>query len=190
MLGLATGNLDSLDSPWPGLGGNHHLPPYSILCSSTRRLHPNGSFSRDSQGGVPKLSWFELLRFWASITSRPKLGLGRGLNQSCSSHQKFSNGVSHFTYTHWDRVDSWLLVVRSQIANLIPGPSFDHNLCFKCPNGSCKATLDIYTSRTFQWYNEHPNARCFNPWTRALSFREFRRTPSSHFWECEFHLHI
>jgi hypothetical protein len=25
-------NLDSQDSPWPELGGSHHLPPYSILC--------------------------------------------------------------------------------------------------------------------------------------------------------------
>jgi len=24
-------NSDSLDSPQPGLGGSHHLPPYSIL---------------------------------------------------------------------------------------------------------------------------------------------------------------
>ncbi len=44
------------DSPRPGLGGSHHLPPYSILCNAPLRLHPNGSFSRDSQVGVPKLS--------------------------------------------------------------------------------------------------------------------------------------
>ncbi len=55
-VGTSHEHLDSLDSPRPGLGGNHHLPPYSILCSSPPRLHPNGSFSRDSQVGVPKLS--------------------------------------------------------------------------------------------------------------------------------------
>jgi hypothetical protein len=189
VLGLATGNLDSLASPRLGLGGSHHLPPYSILCSSVRRLHPNGSFSWDSQGGVPKLSWFRLPGLWASITSRPKLGSGRGLNQSCSSRWELSNGMSHFTCTHRDRVDSRLLVVGSQIVSLTPGPSFDHNLCCRCPNGSCEATLHIYTSRPFQWYKEHPNARCFDPWTRAMNFQESRRTPSSHFWECEFHLH-
>jgi hypothetical protein len=48
VLGQATGNLDSLDSTWPGLGGSHHLPPYSILCSSPPWLHPNGTFTRDS----------------------------------------------------------------------------------------------------------------------------------------------
>ncbi len=154
MLGQATSDLDSLDSPRPGLGGNHHLPPYSILCSSARRLHPNGSFSRDSQSGVPKLSWFGLSGLWAFITSRPKLGSGRGLNQSCSSLQELFNGVSHFTCTHRDRVDSRVLVVGSQTASLTPGPSFDHNLCYRCPNGSCKAILDIYTSRNFQWYKK------------------------------------
>jgi len=57
-LGVGTSHeqLGLLDSPRPGLRGNHHLPPYSILCISPPRLHPNGSFSRDSQVGVPKLS--------------------------------------------------------------------------------------------------------------------------------------
>jgi len=52
-LGVGTSHrqFDAQDSPRPGLGGNHHL-----LCSSPPRLHPNGSFSRDSQVGVPKLS--------------------------------------------------------------------------------------------------------------------------------------
>ncbi len=49
--------------------------------------------------------------------------------------------------------------------------------------------MNIYTSRPFQWYKEHLNARCFDPYNQALSFRESRMTPSSHFWECEFHPH-
>jgi len=36
--------MDSLDSPQPGLEGNHHLPPYSILCVCPQYLHPNGFF--------------------------------------------------------------------------------------------------------------------------------------------------
>jgi hypothetical protein len=36
-------NLDSQDSPWPKLGGSHHLPPYSIPCASPRGPHPSGS---------------------------------------------------------------------------------------------------------------------------------------------------
>jgi hypothetical protein len=76
VLGQATCNLDSLDSPRPGLGGSHHLPPYSILCSSPRRLHLNGTFSRDSQGGVPKLSRFGLPGLWELITPGSDLRLG------------------------------------------------------------------------------------------------------------------
>jgi hypothetical protein len=39
----------------------------------------------------------------------------------------------------------------------------------------------IYTSRPFQ--------RCFDPCNRTLSFRESRRTPKSHFQECEWRPH-
>ncbi len=34
-------NTDSQDSPQPELGGNHHLPPYNILCAWPRDQHPN-----------------------------------------------------------------------------------------------------------------------------------------------------
>jgi hypothetical protein len=181
--------LDSLDSPRPRLGGSHHLPPYNILCAFTSHLHPNGTFSQDSQSGVPKLSRFGLLGLWAFITSCSDLRLGWGLKQTCSSPWKLFNDVLHYTCTHRGRVDSQLLVVRSQIASLTPGPSFDHNLCCRCPNDSCEAILDIYTSRTFQRYKEHFNARCFDPCNRVLNFQEFRRTPKSHFWECEWRPH-
>ncbi len=181
--------LDLLDSPRPGLGGSHHLPPYSILCSSSPHLHPNGYFSQDSQNGVPKLSRFGFLGLWVFIISRPKFGSGRGLNQSCSFPQELSNRVLHFTCTHWDRVDSRLLVGGSQTASLTPGPSFNHKLCCRCPNGSCKVILDIYTSRPFQRYKERLNARCFDPCNCALSFWESQRTPKSHFRECEWRPH-
>jgi len=26
-------NMDSQDSPWVGLRGSHHFPPYSIICT-------------------------------------------------------------------------------------------------------------------------------------------------------------
>jgi hypothetical protein len=152
VLGQITGNSDSLDSPRLGIGGSHHLPPYSILCSSARRLHPNGSISRDSQSGVPKLSQFGLSGLWAFITSRPELESGRGLNQSCSSRRELSNAMSQSCCTRREKVDSRLLVVGSQTASLTPGPSFAHNLSCRCPNGSCEAILDIYTSRPFQWH--------------------------------------
>jgi hypothetical protein len=42
-----------------------------------------------------------------------------------------------------DQGDSQLLVVKDQIANLTPSPSFGHNLCSKNPNVSCKLILEI-----------------------------------------------
>jgi hypothetical protein len=97
--------------------------------------------------------------------------------------------VSHSTCTHRGQVDSRLLVVGSQTGSLTPDPSFDHNLCCKCPNGSYEAIFDIYTLRTFQRHEEHFKARCFDPCNRALKFQESQWTLSSHFWECESHPH-
>jgi hypothetical protein len=153
------------------------------------RPRPNGFLSRDSQSGVSKLSRFGLSGLWAFITSYSDLRLGQGLKRTCSSPWELSNGVLRSFYTHRDRVDSQLFVVRSQTANLTPGPSFDHNLCCKCPNGSCEAISDIYTSSFFQRYKEHLNARCFDPCNRVLSFWESQRTPKSHFRECEWRPH-
>jgi len=135
--------LDSLDSPRPGLGGSHHLPPYSIFCVTPREPHPNGTFSRDSQGGVPKLFWVGLPGLWELISPGSDLRLEWGLNQSCSSLRELSNDLSHSFCRRQERVNSRLLVVGSQIANLTPGLSFAHNLGCRCPNGSCEAILDI-----------------------------------------------
>jgi len=181
--------LDSQDSPWPELGGSHHLPPYNILYASPWHLHSNGFLSQDSQGGVSKLSRFGLLGLCKVITLCSDLQLGWSLKQICSSPRKLSNGVSHFTCTHHGRVDSGHLVVGSQTTSLTPDLYFFHNLCYKCPNGPWKLIFDIYTSLAFQWYKEHLNARCFDPCNQTLKFWESRRTPKSQFQEYEFHPH-
>jgi len=120
--------------------------------------------------GLPKL--------WTAIAPRPKLGLGRVLNQSCTSRREFSNSMSHSQFGLREEVDSWLLVVGSRIANLTPGPSFAHNLGYRCPNGQCKAIFDIYVSRPFQRHQERFNARCFGPCCWALNIQESRWTPN------------
>jgi hypothetical protein len=74
-------------------------------------------------------------------------------------------------------------VVGRQTASLTPGPSFAHSLGYRCPNRQCKGIFDIYVSRPFQRYQEHPNARCFAPCCRALNIRESRRTPNPHFFQ-------
>jgi hypothetical protein len=169
----------------PRFGGSHHLPQYNILCVIPQYLHPNDFLSRDSQGGVLKLSRFGLLGLCEFITFCSDLWLGWGLKQTCNSPWELSNGVSHYTCTHQGRVDSWLLVVGSQI----PGLSFCHNLCCKCPNGSCKVIFDIYTSIAFQCHEERLKTGCFNPCNQTLKFQESQRTPKSPFRECECHPH-
>ncbi len=143
--------------------------------------------------GLPRRS-LETVPVWTLETlkahnSQLRPLIRMSLKQTCSSPQELSNGVLHSTCTHKGRVDSRLLVVGSKIASLTPGLSFDHNLCCKCLNGSCEAISDTYSSRPFQRYKEHVKARCFDPYNRALKFWESQRTPSSHFWECEFHSH-
>ncbi len=138
---------------------------------------------------VLKLSRFGLSGLWQLIAPCSDLWSGWGLNQTCSSPWELSNGVFHSACTHRGRVDSRLLVVGSQIASLTPDPFFDHNLCCRCPNDSCEAILDIYTSRRFQRYKEHLKARCFDPCNRTLNFWESRRTLKSHFRECEWRSH-
>jgi len=135
--------LDSLDSSRSGLGGSHHFPPYSIFCVTPREPHPNGTFSRDSQGGVPKLSRVGLPELWEFISLGFDLWLEWGLHQSCSSPQELFNALSHSFCRRWEKVDSRVLVIESQTATLTPGPSFAHNLGCRCPNGSYKAILDI-----------------------------------------------
>jgi hypothetical protein len=178
VLGRATGNTDTQDSPRPGLGGSHHLPPYSILCSSRRRWHPHGYFSRDSRVGVPKSSRVGVRGLWTPISPDCRVRSRRGLKQSCSPRRGLSNAVSHSQIGSREGIDSRLLVVGSQTANLTPGPSFAYNLCFRCPNEQCEPILDIYVSRAFQRYQKRNNPLRFDPSTRTLKFREFTGTPS------------
>jgi hypothetical protein len=181
VLGQATGNTNSLDSPRPGVEGSHHLPPHSILCVTPPHPHLNGFLSRDSQGGVPKMSRFRLPGLHEVITFCSDLRLERVLKQTYSSPWELSNDLSHSPRAHRGRVDSWLLVVRSQIANLTPGPSFAHNLCFICPNGPYELIFDIYTFMAFQWYKKYPNARSFDPYNPTLKFWESFGTSKSPF---------
>ncbi len=99
VLGRVMGNTDTLDSPQPGLGGSHHLPPYSILCVSPQGPHPNGFLSRDSQVGVSKLLKLRVLQLWSPITLRADLGSRCDLKQSYNSHRELSNNMWRATCT-------------------------------------------------------------------------------------------
>jgi len=68
VLRRATGNTNTQNSPRPELGGSHHLPPYSIFCTSPRGPHPNGFLSWDSQVRIPKSPKLGLPCLWSPIT--------------------------------------------------------------------------------------------------------------------------
>jgi hypothetical protein len=113
-VGTSQRHFDTFDSPRPGLKGSHHLPPCSIICSSPPKLHPNGSFSWDSQGGVLKLSQVGVPGLWEFISPDCNFRLERGLNQNCSSLQELSNSMLHSFWIRQEEVDSRLLVVKNQ----------------------------------------------------------------------------
>jgi len=85
--------------------------------------------------------------------------------------------MSHATCTQGNWVDSWLLVVGSQIVKLTPDLSFGHNLCFRCLNGQCKPILAIYVPRAFQWYKKLLYPLSFDLCNHSLIIWESIRTP-------------
>jgi hypothetical protein len=207
VLGQATGTLDHETHHGPDSGVSHHLTPYNILYDSPRHPRPNVTFSRDSrdsQVGVPKLSRNcpgtpgtpklesrncpEIVPdgvpgLWELITPDCEVWSRRGLNQTCIPRRDLSNNISHSQFGGREEVDSRLLMVESQTTSLTPGPSFAHNLSYRCSNDQCEVIFYIYASRPFQWHQEHLNARCFGPCCRAMNIRESWRTPNPHFFQ-------
>jgi hypothetical protein len=128
--------------------------------------------------GVPKFRKLGILQLWGPITLCADFWLRWSIKQSYSPCWELFNGMSHVTYTQGNQVNSWLLVVGSQTANLTFDLSFGHNLCFRCPNGSCDPILDIYVSIDFQWYKELFNPMGFDPCNRPLKIWESIGTPT------------
>jgi hypothetical protein len=146
--------------------GKPLTPPLNILCAWPQGQHLNVILSQDSQ--ILKFLKLWLLQLWKLITSCTNFQLKWVLKQSFNPRLKLSNDVWHVTCMWINQGNSQLLVVESQINNLIPSPSFSHNLCFQCPNESCKPILDIYIPRTFQWYKKLFNPMNFDPCNYTL----------------------
>jgi hypothetical protein len=126
-------------------------------------LHPNVIFPRTHKLGVTKFMKLRFSPFWRPITSCVDFQLKRGLKQSCSLGKKKFKNMWYITYMHIIQGDSQLLMVRNQIDVLIPNLFLGHNLCCKYSNGSCEIILNIYISRSFQWYKKLFNSINFDP---------------------------
>jgi len=130
-------------------------------------------FVPSHEAHIPKLG---LLQLWGPIISRANLWLRWGRKKNYSHCREISNGMSHVTFTQVNWVDSRLLMVGSQTANLIPSLSFGHNLCFRCANGWCEPILHIYVPKDFQWYKKLFNPLGFDPYNQSLNIWKSTRT--------------
>jgi hypothetical protein len=127
--------------------------------------------------GVSKFLKLGFPQLWGPITLCANLRLKWVSKQSYNLCWEISNGMSHATCTQGNRVNSRLLMVGSQIAKLTPNFSFGHNLCFRCPNGSCEPILYIYISISFQWYKKLFNPMGFDPYICPLKIQKSIGTP-------------
>ncbi len=142
MLGRATSNMDTQDSPQPGLRGSHHLPPYNILWTSPQGPHPNG-FSRGSPEIVPMGTPTTLEPY--NFASRPRLEV-----RSEAKLYFSSKAFQQYVARHLQPNKSGRFLTFFLSDSLTPDLSFGYNLCFRCPNEQCEPILDIYVPRAFQ----------------------------------------
>jgi hypothetical protein len=128
--------------------------------------------------GVLKFPKLGLPWLWGLITLCADLRLRWSLKKSYILCWELPHGMFHATWKQGNQVDSRLLVVRSQTANLTFDLSFGHNLCCRCPNGSCESILEIYVSIAFQWYKGSLNPLSFNPCNHSLKIWESTEIPT------------
>jgi len=146
VLGQATSTLDHETHHGPNSGEATTFA--HIVFSAARRrgyiqmAHFVGTLEMEFRN-CPETVPAALLELWTVINPDCRVRSRRDLNQSCSPRRDLFNAMSCSQIGCREEVDSWLLVVRSQIASLIPGPSFAHNLGCRCPNDQCEAIFDI-----------------------------------------------
>jgi len=156
----ATSN--SQDSPRPRLMGSHHLL-HIIYFAPLREAHIQMTFCPEIPKGESRKcqSWnscnFVGLQLHAQTSDQDEVW-----SKVAALVESFPTlCCTPFAHT---KVESILNFLWSgvKLPVLIPNLSFCHNLCCKCPNGSCEPILNICTSITFQWYKKFLNARCFD----------------------------
>ncbi len=143
VLGRATGKLGLTRLTTARTWGKPPPSPLQYtLCLSTRPTSKWLFVPRLPSGSpeIAKIKTFATLGPHNFVCKPP---IEMSLKQSCSPRRELSNGMWHLTCTQGNRIDSRLLMVRSQVANLTFKLFFDHNLCFRCPNGLYEPILDI-----------------------------------------------
>jgi hypothetical protein len=114
--------------------------------------------------GVPKLRLFLSQKNGHSYFFQIKFFLEHVRATSYNPQKDFYKRVSHTPIKDHLTLALRRFVVGSQIPNLTPNLSFDHNSCISCLNEQCEGTLGIYTLIPFQWYSKKFGVFfCFKP---------------------------
>ncbi len=124
----------------------HHSPnlgeattfPLIVYFMPLHEAHIQMAFCFETPKWESRLPKLGLPQLCGAITLCVNLWSGWDLKQYCTPHWELSNNMSYATFTLGNQGDPWLLMVGSQFDNLTPNFSFDHNLCFRCPNESCE----------------------------------------------------
>jgi hypothetical protein len=122
--------------------------------------------------GVPKLGLLLSQKIGHSYFFQIKPFLEHVKATSYNLQKDFSNRVSHTPIRNHLTPALRGFVVGSQILNLTPDLSFDHNSCISSLNEQCKGTFGIYTLRPFQWYLEGPIWCFFSFLIKVLNIRD------------------
>jgi hypothetical protein len=117
---------------------------YYIMWLSTRATF-KWHFIPGFPSGNPKIGTLVVLKFWTLISSSNQTFLDHARAISYSFQKNLSNSVLYTPIEDHLTVALRGFVVKSQVPNLIPNPSFDHNSCISGLNKQCKGTLSIYT---------------------------------------------
>jgi hypothetical protein len=126
--------MDSLDSPRPGLGGAttfHHI----VYSTPLHGGHIQMAFCPRTPATLRAHNFF--CKPLIAMRSKAKLEpSSRAFQRYVARRLNASKSGRFPTFS-------------GRESSLTPDPSFAHNLCCGCPNGSCEAIFDIYTSRPF-----------------------------------------
>jgi hypothetical protein len=118
--------------------------------------------------GSPKIGvTFIIPKLWLFISFSNQTCLEHAKAISYSLQKNIFNGAWHAPIKAHLTVAIREFVVESQIPNLTPNPSFDHNSCISSLNEQCEDTLGIYILIPFQWCFGGPNWCLFTLSTKA-----------------------
>jgi len=110
-------------------GGRHHSPLYSILNDYPWGLHPNGIFFLGLISENSKIGTFVVPKTWMLISSSNQAFLEHARGLAYIPQKYIFNGVFHSLIKNHLTFALKGFVVGSQIPNLTPSFSFDHNSC-------------------------------------------------------------